>query len=197
MPRPLPALPTLLQPAATLSFAHLLSDSAAPRPAPQPPANSGQPEAAHLDGPCTPEAPCRDPLDGERAPEAPLDDSLELLEPVARVVSWPCAAETPIAAALLDEAGRTTRVRAASLEELFGALVRKAAWSLGADRRCATLRLELGNGPLQGCALTITADSRQLQVFLDSPPGVGVDVEAWKQRLRRRLASMGLAASFP
>jgi hypothetical protein len=90
---------------------------------------------------------------------------------------------------------RIDRARAACLEELFGALVRRASWRMGSDRRSASLRIEIGAGALEGCTLTISASPNDLKIALDSPPGF--DMEAWKNRLRRSLASKGLAASFP
>jgi hypothetical protein len=119
----------------------------------------------------------------------------DLLDPMTRQLGAPIFVNCPsLPEVAAVEPQRVLQARAASLEHLFGVLVRRACWSLGSDRRSATLRLEIGTGALEGSSIIISADPHQLQIVLDSPPGV--DMEAWKNRLRRRLASQGLEATF-
>jgi hypothetical protein len=119
----------------------------------------------------------------------------DLLDPITRQLGAPVCLQGPsLSEVAAVEPQRVLRARAVSLEELFGVLVRRASWSLGADRRSATLRLEIGTGALEGSSVIISADPHELRIVLDAPPGV--DMEAWKNRLRRRLASQGLEATL-
>jgi hypothetical protein len=87
---------------------------------------------------------------------------------------------------------RIELARAQTLEQMLPSLVRKAAWQIDADRRSATLRLEIGSGTFDGATVLIRADLHEVRIELDAPPGI--DLEAWKSRLRLRLASQGLIA---
>lgn len=119
------------------------------------------------------------------------DGRLDVLDPSWRALAALVPIERAVPAAPTE---RAERVRSASLEQLFGSLVKRVAWSTTADRSSATLRLEIGAGELAGATILITADPRELCVVLDAPPGI--DLEAWKNRLSQRLASKGLAATF-
>lgn len=132
--------------------------------------------------------------DGDPAtrPELSDDTCWDLLDPSWRALAALApiertAAPTPVSSC--------ERVRSSSLEQLFGSLVKRVAWSTTSDRSSSTLRLEIGAGELAGATILITADLHELRVVLDTPPGV--DLEAWKNRLSQRLASKGLAATFP
>jgi hypothetical protein len=87
---------------------------------------------------------------------------------------------------------RMELARAQTLEQMLPSLVRKAAWHIAPDRCSATLRLEIGTGAFDGATVLIRADLHAVHVELDAPPGI--DLEAWKSRLRLRLASQGLIA---
>jgi hypothetical protein len=120
-------------------------------------------------------------------------DALDL-DPLVRALAW----EVPVRSAPLavpdDASARVDAVRATVIEPLLQALVRRAAWGRSPDGRATTLRLEVGDGPLAGATVLITADSRDLHIELDAPPDI--DLEAWKARLRHRLASQGLTATI-
>jgi hypothetical protein len=90
------------------------------------------------------------------------------------------------------ELARSARLQ--DLEALAHAYVRRVAWGISRDGRCATARIEIGAGPLQGSSIVICADLRDVRVVFHTPPGV--DLEVLKNRLSRRLASRGLAATF-
>lgn len=102
----------------------------------------------------------------------------------------PVFVQPPEATSGLPE--RMELARAQTLEQMLPALVRKAAWHIAADRRSATLRLEIGSGQFDGTTVLIRADLHEVHIELDTPPGI--DLEAWKSRLRLRLASQGLTA---
>ena len=89
---------------------------------------------------------------------------------------------------------RVQLVRVHTLEQLMCSLVRKAAWHLDRAKRSATLRLEIGAGPLQGAIVLIHANPAEIRVELDAPPDI--DLEVWKNRLKARLASRQLAAAI-
>lgn len=115
------------------------------------------------------------------------------LDPFARVMATECrAAQAPAADCASHE--RVEAARAAVIEPLMTALVRRAAWGKSADGRSSMLHLEVGDGPLAGATVLITADSRELHIELDAPPQI--DLEAWKSRLRHRLALQGLTATI-
>ncbi|HOT11513.1 MAG TPA: hypothetical protein PK710_17175 [Polyangiaceae bacterium] len=115
-----------------------------------------------------------------------VGDSFRCREPSAPVLE-PCL---PIASSEGQEQ-RQQWARVHTLEQWFPSIVRKAAWSISADRRSAILRLEIGTGAMRGAIVLIRADPHSVHVELDAPPGI--DLEAWKNRLRRRLASHRLA----
>jgi hypothetical protein len=120
---------------------------------------------------------------------------LEELDPVHRQLATFCVPNVQVPNDLDPAAAqRIERVRVANMDEVFNALVRRVGWTTGADRRCNALRIEIGSGELEGCALFISAETSELRIELDAPPGV--DVEVWKNRLSRRLASHGLRASL-
>jgi len=124
--------------------------------------------------------------------ESHEDGPWDMLDPSWRAL----AALVPVErAAPTTPTVSSERIRSASLEQLFGSLVKRVAWSTTADRSSATVRLEIGAGELAGATVLITADPHELCVVLETPPGV--DLEAWKNRLSQRLASKGLAATFP
>jgi len=122
-----------------------------------------------------------------------LDDDLRL-DPMARhlatSVGMPGFATSVEPTSGLHE--RMEMARSHALEQMFPALVRKAAWQIAPDRRSATLRLEIGSGSFDGTTVLIRADLHEVHIELDAPPGI--DLEVWKSRLRLRLASQGLIA---
>jgi hypothetical protein len=75
-----------------------------------------------------------------------------------------------------------------SVEELWPALVRKAAGSR--DARRGTVRLELGAGALAGATVLVQSDDGRVRVQLSAPPGIDLDV--WRARIASRLAARGL-----
>ena len=75
-----------------------------------------------------------------------------------------------------------------ALAELMPAVVRRVAWS--GDARRGSVRMELGEGALAGATLIVHAEGGRVQVGLDTP--VGVDAEAWRDRLSARLEARGL-----
>lgn len=75
-----------------------------------------------------------------------------------------------------------------SVEELWPTLVRKAAWS--GDARRGSVRLELGAGALAGTTVLVQSDDGRVRVQLSAP--AGVDLDAWRVRIARRLAARGL-----
>jgi hypothetical protein len=80
-------------------------------------------------------------------------------------------------------------LRAASLETLLPALVRRIAWSAeGKDR--GAVRMEIGAGELQGAVLLVQADAGEVKIHV-SVPG-GADREAWREKLLRRLDARGV-----
>jgi hypothetical protein len=121
----------------------------------------------------------------------PEDD--RRLDPMTRHLATPLAAQASFPPASVDGLQeRLDLARTQTLEQIFPVLVRKAAWQFAADRRSATLRLEIGAGPFDGTTVLIRADLHEVHIELDAPPGI--DLEAWKSRLRLRLASQGLIA---
>jgi hypothetical protein len=67
-------------------------------------------------------------------------------------------------------------------------LVRKVAW--GGDGRSATVRLELGEGPLAGATVVMNAEGRSLDLLVELPPGVSA--AQWEARITQRLLGRGL-----
>lgn len=121
-------------------------------------------------------------------------DEESCLDPLTRHLANPVGIGT-IPVPILDSNGLQQRMelaRAQTLEQMLPCIVRKAAWQIDADRRSATLRLEIGSGMFDGATVLIRADLREVHIELDAPPGI--DLEAWKSRLRLRLASQGLIA---
>ncbi len=116
-------------------------------------------------------------------------ETWDILDPSCRTLAALCPPEP------LSPCTPTDRLRSSSVERLFGALVKRIAWSVTPDRTSGTVRLEIGAGELEGTVVLITSDPQGLSVVLDGPPGI--DLEAWKHRLCQRLASIGLAATFP
>lgn len=163
-----------------------------PQPCPCPPAAAGPHPAApppHCGGVLQRQAP--------RERSWPEPDDAKPTDPVSALNAFEMRLDAgllPIGPGPASPTHGLQRLRGASLEALFGALVQRAAWAMGPDRRSATLRLEIGAGALHGCAIIIDASPNGLQVVLDAPPGV--DVENWRNRLSQRLASEGLAASI-
>ncbi len=121
-----------------------------------------------------------DPLERRRAALAPPDlpaASVPLPSPDPRSVTT-------------DPRDAASSARAASLEELVPALVRRIAWS--GDRHRGAMRLELGAGELAGGTLLVQAEGGRVRVRLDAPPGT--DVARWRQRISDRLALRGVQA---
>jgi hypothetical protein len=75
-----------------------------------------------------------------------------------------------------------------SLEDLVPALVRKVAWSGDGSR--GAVRMELGSGALAGGTIQICVEAGRVRVHIDLP--AGVDMDAWRGRIARRLAGRGL-----
>lgn len=96
-------------------------------------------------------------------------------------------AARPDTAPIDAPAAAAVRARS-SLEELLPLLVRRIAWS--GDARRGTVRLELGAGALAGATLVIHSDDDRVRVHLSAPPGA--DLEAWTDRIARRLAARGI-----
>lgn len=120
------------------------------------------------------------------------NETWDILDPSCRSLAALCPPEPLSPCTPTDPADR---VRSSSVEQLFGALVKRIAWSMTPDRTSGTVRLEIGAGELEGTIVLITSEPQGLSVVLDGPPGI--DLEAWKHRLCQRLASIGLAATFP
>ncbi len=95
------------------------------------------------------------------------------------------SAPTSPSAPETDSVALASRV---SLEHVMSRFVRKVAWSGDANR--GTARLELGAGALAGATLTIHSEQGAVSVSLELPPGV--DANAWRERIARRLGARGL-----
>lgn len=149
-----------------------------------PPPSSREPEARTTD----------DPEHGDPGQGSAHWQQSPDLDPLMRSLASDAPLRSPPSAEPLEAAARVDAVRAAVIEPLLQSLVRRAAWGRSADGRSTTLQLEIGDGPLAGATVMITADSRDLNIELDAPPDI--DLEAWKTRLRHRLASQGLTAKI-
>lgn len=99
--------------------------------------------------------------------------------PIVAVVAPPVAAP-PVAA--LATNGK------ASLEELFGAGVRRVAW--GGDARKGTARVEMGDGALDGAVVTVHAEGRSVRIEVAGAEGERSST--WAERVRARLEARGL-----
>ena len=83
----------------------------------------------------------------------------------------------------------TAAPRQGGLETLLPMLVREVAWSR--EGPAATVRLELGWGPLAGAVILVTTDAlARVRVRIEAPKGL--DAEQWRERLMRRLEMRGL-----
>jgi hypothetical protein len=88
-----------------------------------------------------------------------------------------------------SEAASSSGPRAVGLETLLPMLVRQVAWSR--EGPSATVRLELGLGELAGAVVLVETDAlERVRVRIEAPKGV--DAEAWRERLLRRLETRGL-----
>jgi len=138
------------------------------------------------------------PLEGDdpEAGERGTRDEERVLDPMARQLAslWGPAGAPPPVDPAAGTSERLELARAQTLQAVFPALVRKAAWQIAGDRRSATLHLEIGGGAFDGATVLIRADPHEVRIELDAPPGI--DLEAWKSRLRLRLASQGLVTSI-
>lgn len=202
-----PSLPRVLPPPPAriaLRFRELLLGAARPGHAPAPgktPAfvrlDNHQPTTFPPPAPSSrdPEARTTDDQDRGESGQHGADwhESPEL-DPLMRCLASDAPLRSPPSAEPLEATARLDAVRAAVIEPLLQSLVRRAAWGRSADGRSTTLQLEIGDGPLAGATVMITADSRDLNIELDAPPDI--DLEAWKTRLRHRLASQGLTATI-
>ena len=95
----------------------------------------------------------------------------------------------PLPAPVLPATAPAAEARACiSLEDLVPALVRKVAWSGDGSR--GVVRMELGSGALAGGTLQICVEAGRVRVHLNLP--AGVDMDAWRGRIARRLAGRGL-----
>lgn len=116
------------------------------------------------------------------------DPDRDLLHSAARQIAQlappACAALPPLAPARESGPGAVMM----SVEELWPALVRKAAWS--GDSRRGAVRLELGAGALAGATVLVQSDDGRVRVQLSAP--AGIDLDAWRARIASRLAARGL-----
>lgn len=165
-------------------------------PHPTPSAGSPHAPTAATTYPVTPR-PERDPHarpEPWRRPEdAPPEPSLAD-ERLALSLAPPCftppapvapaaAAAPPVAAsALAGAAGR------ASLEDLFGAGVRRVAWA--GDARRGTARVEMGEGLLEGAVVMVHAEGSRVSIEVSGADGARTS--AWAERVRARLAQKGV-----
>jgi hypothetical protein len=113
------------------------------------------------------------------------DDALDPLARQTAQLAPPMLSSTPIATP--SEVPVAARVHV-SLEDLVPALVRKIAWA--GDGRKGSVRMELGAGELAGSVLVVHADDGKVRVELSVP--AGVDADAWRTRLEKRLIGRGL-----
>ncbi len=169
-------------------------------PATSPSLARGQPLASNQPPSSIQDSP--DALDPDRRDRSrkccplPSSDDLNELDPLRRQLASisPQPVASPIPAVDPAAAQRFERVRVASVDEMFQCLVRRIGWAAGNDRRSGCLCIEIGSGELQGSTLFISTSQHELQIELAAAPGI--DVEVWKNRLSRRLASHGLRASL-
>jgi len=105
-------------------------------------------------------------------------------------VAWATVAGQPAAPSvpLVQERGTPAGAPVGVAEELWPALVRKAAWS--GDARRSTIRLELGAGTLAGATVLVHSEAGRVRVQLSAPPGV--DLDGWRARIALRLEARGL-----
>jgi hypothetical protein len=101
----------------------------------------------------------------------------------------PPAFALPLVAPAVAAAERQPALRAASLETLLPALVRRIAWSAQGKER-GTVRLEIGAGELRGAVLLVHADAGEVTVHVSIPNTA--DREAWRAKLAHRLESRGV-----
>jgi len=117
------------------------------------------------------------------------DPQRDLLHSAARhLAQLAPSASTPLPPTLAEGSQRGTLPTPISVEELWPALVRKAAWS--GDARRGTVRLELGAGALEGAVVLVHSDNGRVHVKLTAPRGV--DLTVWRTRIAARLAVRGL-----
>ena len=119
---------------------------------------------------------------GRRAPDR------DLLHSAARQIAQLAPPASAAAPPVGPERESGSVAAAMSVEELWPALVRKAAWS--GDARRGTVRLELGAGALAGATVLVQSDDGRVRVQLSAPPGIDLDV--WRARIASRLAARGL-----
>jgi hypothetical protein len=83
-------------------------------------------------------------------------------------------------------------VHVPSLEELVPQLVRKLA--LAGDGKRATVRVEIGGGPLAGATVLVSNESGALRVDVEAPSNLGAgERAAWSERIKNRLVARGLS----
>jgi hypothetical protein len=116
-----------------------------------------------------------------------LEPTLDPLERHAAQLAPPGFAVAPPPVIATEAA--PAALRAASLETLLPALVRRIAWSAEGRER-GTVRMEIGAGELQGAVLLVQADAGEVKIHL-SVPG-GADRDAWREKLSRRLDARGV-----
>ncbi len=114
--------------------------------------------------------------------------SLDPLERRAAQMAPPAFA-VPLVVAPVPSDTAPVVLRAASLETLLPALVKRIAWSAeGKDR--GAVRMEIGAGELQGAVLLVQADAGEVKIHVSVPNGA--DREAWREKLMRRLDARGV-----
>ncbi len=80
---------------------------------------------------------------------------------------------------------------AAVVDQIALQLVRR--FQVGGNGRASAVRLEFGEGRLQGGSVLVSSEDGQLSIEVDAPPGV--DVTGLAERLKRRLQGRGLSVA--
>ncbi len=173
-----------------LGFSSLLGAQPALRPKldphPSTPSTAGPPGAPHAPTAHRP-PPKRDEGAADRGPNDDLLDPLYRQGALLVPTSPPVAAPPPAPASPPPSPLATP-----SLEDLVPQLVRKLA--LAGDGRRATVRVELGGGPLAGATVVVSNESGAIRVDVEAPSGLGgAERAAWSERIRSRLVARGLA----
>lgn len=129
------------------------------------------------------------------SPRRDADRGEDLLDPLWRQGALlPPAAPVPVLNAAPPPVvnAAAAPVHVPSLEELVPQLVRKLA--LAGDGKRATVRVEIGGGPLAGATVLVSNESGALRVDVEAPSNLGAgERAAWSERIKNRLVARGLS----
>ncbi len=127
-----------------------------------------------------------------RKPEEPANEPSLADERLAVSLAPPCWAPAPPApaapAAPVATASTLAAGGRASLEDLFGAGIRRVAWA--GDARRGTARVEMGEGVLEGAVVMVHAEGPRVSIEVSGSESA--QTSAWAERVRSRLAAKGV-----